>query len=209
MSAPPRRVIALPVTARRRPVEDTFDPAAHPARGFRLRRPDRLDRFHHQPNIYGLHRELAELRVDVPLQCRGPLRGVLRIAPADPMGRDELLGAGFEGDCLGRIELGGAPLALANLYRVQAIKPHLPAVLCPLARLGKAYGVQRPQPHLAQPASGPVAKYPTFCPASTDLEIQPSAIAVIAPALRPGHSSAVSLPNVRAMPPAPLSIFVP
>src|SRR5437764_13576549 len=52
MAAPPRRVFAFAITARCRPVDDRLDTAAHPARGFRLRIPDPLQRLHDEPDIY-------------------------------------------------------------------------------------------------------------------------------------------------------------
>ena len=68
MAAPARRVFTVAVAARRCPVEDRLDPAAHPARGFGLLRPNRLNRPHDETDINNLHRELAEYRVDVTVE---------------------------------------------------------------------------------------------------------------------------------------------
>ena len=68
MAAPARWVFTVAVAARRCPVEDRLDPAAHPARGFGLLRPNRLNRPHDETDINNLHRELAEYRVDVTVE---------------------------------------------------------------------------------------------------------------------------------------------
>jgi hypothetical protein len=57
MAAPARRVFASAITARRRPIDDRFDAAAHPAGGFGLRGPDRLQRSHDEPDVDALHRQ--------------------------------------------------------------------------------------------------------------------------------------------------------
>jgi hypothetical protein len=51
MTAPPGWVLAIAVAPRRCPIKDALDPTAHPARGFRLCRPNWLDCFHDEPNI--------------------------------------------------------------------------------------------------------------------------------------------------------------
>ena len=60
---------------------NAFDPAAHPARGFGLGCPNRLDCLQHQPDIDGLDRQCAEGWEDVGSEGRGPLRSVLRVPP--------------------------------------------------------------------------------------------------------------------------------
>ena len=81
MPAPPRRVLAFAITARCRPVNDRLNTTAHPARCFRLRVPDRLQRLHDEPDIDCLHGQVAEHGIDVGFQCRRPLRRMPRIAP--------------------------------------------------------------------------------------------------------------------------------
>jgi hypothetical protein len=46
VSAPPGRILALPVFAHRSPIKNVFDPAAQPHCGFRLGRPDWPTRAH-------------------------------------------------------------------------------------------------------------------------------------------------------------------
>src|SRR5712672_4251852 len=104
MAAPARRILALAIAARGRPVEDAFYPAAHPARGFWLLRPYRLDRLQHEPDIDDLHGKIAEHRIDIAFEGRAPLRGVLGVAPARLMGADVSLGAVLEVIRLRRIE---------------------------------------------------------------------------------------------------------
>ena len=104
MAAPPRRVLALPVAARGRPIENHFDPAAHPARGFGLLGPDRLERLQHQPDIDRLNGQAAEVRIDVGFERRRPLRGVFRIAPAGSVRLDVGFGACSECHPLGRVD---------------------------------------------------------------------------------------------------------
>ena len=45
MTTPTRRIFARPILTRSRPIEDGFNPATHPACGFRLCAPERLDHF--------------------------------------------------------------------------------------------------------------------------------------------------------------------
>jgi hypothetical protein len=56
MASPAVRVLASPISARRRPIEDAFDAAAYPAGGLRPDSPDRLDRLRDEPDIDCLDR---------------------------------------------------------------------------------------------------------------------------------------------------------
>src|SRR5437868_4667759 len=81
MAAPARRVLAVSIPARLRPIQNDFDPAAHSARRLGFYGPDRLNGAHDEPDIDILHREAAERGIDVRFECRLPLRSMLPIAP--------------------------------------------------------------------------------------------------------------------------------
>src|SRR5215469_2693520 len=85
MTTPPCRIVALPVTACRRPIEHRFDATSDSARRLWLCGPDRLDNLHDETDIYPPDRDVSNNRVDVALQRAGPLLGVLRVLPAGLM----------------------------------------------------------------------------------------------------------------------------
>jgi hypothetical protein len=62
MTAPPGRVFAIPITSYFCPVQNPFYATPQSPCGFRFRGPKRLNRFHHQPNIDKLNRELSKKR---------------------------------------------------------------------------------------------------------------------------------------------------
>ena len=87
VAAPTGRVVALAVAARRGPVQDALDPAAHPRGGLRLGRPDRLEDLHDEAGVDRADRQLADHRVGVGGDGAGPLRPVLAVLPARRHGR--------------------------------------------------------------------------------------------------------------------------
>src|SRR5262245_59853124 len=93
MPAPPCRVFAQTIAARRRPIEDRFDSAAHPARRLRCLDPDRLKRLHHERHVDSLHRHCAKDGIYISRKRVGPLCGMLRVAPARLVRSDVALGA--------------------------------------------------------------------------------------------------------------------
>src|SRR5262245_49312785 len=60
MPAPPRRILALTITARLSPIQNRLYASANSPGCFRLRCPNRLDRLHHQPDVNRLNRQIAE-----------------------------------------------------------------------------------------------------------------------------------------------------
>ena len=70
---PLRRVRPLPEAAHRRGVEHRLDAAAHPARGFGLLGPDRIEHLHDKPGIDRRDGQFPQSRVNVGGERRRPL----------------------------------------------------------------------------------------------------------------------------------------
>src|ERR1700724_2066146 len=162
VAAPTRRVLALSIAARRSPIENAFDPAAHPACGLGLDCPDRLDHLHDEPYVDRLHRQRSEDGIDIGAERRRPLRRVLRISPACLMRGDVALGASSECHRLGRVELRLDTLAPTLLDRIEAVETCLAAFERFLPRLGEAHRICRTEPHLPELAGFLEAEYPAF-----------------------------------------------
>ena len=162
VAAPARRVLAGAVAARRRPIEDAFNSAAHPARRFRLHRPYRLDRAQHEPDIDRLHRQAAEHGIDVGIEGRRPLRGVLGVAPAGLVRIDVLLGASGEAHRPGRVEHGRGTTSATPLQRINPIEPSLAVFQRFLARIGEPDSMQRPETNIMQAGRRVDSETPTI-----------------------------------------------
>src|ERR1700730_10312589 len=117
MTAPPRRVLALSIAARRCPIEYTFNTTPDTARCFGLHGPDRFQCLHDEPDIDRLYRQRAEHRVDIGVESRRPLRGVPRVPPAGVVGGDIAFSAFPERQRHSRVEPRGRAYGLAFCER--------------------------------------------------------------------------------------------
>src|ERR1700730_10758259 len=120
MAAPARRVLALAVAARRRPIENALDAPADAGGGLRLGGPDRLERPRHQRCVDRRDRKFANRWEYISLQGGGPLPGVLRILPALAVRHDVALSAFGETQRIGGLDPCGGPPGVARLDGVDA-----------------------------------------------------------------------------------------
>jgi hypothetical protein len=132
MTASPRRVLALAIATRRRPVEHGLYTAAQPRRRFWLLRPKWLYDFHHESRVGVLDRKGADDRFGIGLDGGAPLRCMPGVAPAGAIGRDVLLGTLLERQRFGSVERGLGALSPGSLDRVYALVGEPPA-LCGLS----------------------------------------------------------------------------
>jgi len=122
---PLRRIRPLPEAPHRRGVEHRLDAAPHPARGFGLLRPDRIEHLDNKPGIDRRHGQFPQSGVNVGGERRRPLRRVLRIAPARPVLFDELDSALAEGAALCDGNPLRLPLSRLCVERVNSLMPQL------------------------------------------------------------------------------------
>ena len=110
VSLPACGILASPIAANGRPVQDGFDPAAYPRGSFCLRLPDRPSTL--STSGVSTRRQLPRRTARVCPQSVCPLIGMFGIPPARLVGRDVCVGALIKRDRLGRRELfrylGGA-----------------------------------------------------------------------------------------------------
>src|SRR5262245_49469083 len=97
VAPPPRGVFSLPVTARRRPIDDGLYATSYPICRFWLSRPDSLQYLHNERDVYVLHWQLAKYWSDICFKRVAPLTAVLGIAPANLVGFDIGVSALVEG----------------------------------------------------------------------------------------------------------------
>src|SRR5690349_11894652 len=97
MTPPSCRVVALPVTANGRPVENGFNTSTQPAGGLRLGPPNGLQHLQHEGQVNVLDRESAEDWLGVGVKGRPPLLSMLRIPPARLVARYTARRAAIEG----------------------------------------------------------------------------------------------------------------
>ena len=136
MAAPARGVLALAIAARGRPVENGFNATAYAAGCFRFLRPDRLKNLQHQSRVDCLDRKRSDNGIGIGRQRRAPLRGVLAIAPAGPVGGNLLFCAVAKRHRLSGVKRCLNALGPTGVDRVNALMLE-PALLGgPLARLG-------------------------------------------------------------------------
>src|SRR5262245_3416334 len=96
MPTPARRVLAVAKASRFGPIEHCLDPAAHSRRGLGLRRPQRLDRFHHHAYIDFANRHGPEFWRNVSRERVLPLLTMFCILPAYLVGPDVRAGTVVE-----------------------------------------------------------------------------------------------------------------
>src|SRR5690242_10757601 len=96
--APPRRIVARSEAGSARIVEDGFNTLSDPTRGLRYLRPTLFEEGEDVGGVDTVRRLVADGRVGVSLQCRGPLVRVLRALPARLVRSDVKLRYLFEGD---------------------------------------------------------------------------------------------------------------
>src|ERR1700730_4364545 len=195
MSAPSRRVLSLSVTSRRRPVQNALDPAAHPARRFRLLGPDRLHNPRDERRVDRLTRQLAERRIDVGGERRRPLRRVLRIAPPRLVRGDVGIRAFGKRHRLRRIEFRLRSLGPSRLDRIYAAEPQLAALARPVTCFCQGDRVRRAETHDTEPIGLFESEDPAFCAALAHLKEQPTAITVQSAAPRLAHRQTSQLPD--------------
>jgi len=121
VALPHCRVRPLPKAPHRRGVEDRLNAAPHPARGFRLLGPNRIEHLHNKAGVDRRNRQFPQSGVDVSGQGIFPLLPVLRIAPAYPVPLDELSGAFPEGAALRDGEALRLPLGSLGVERVDPV----------------------------------------------------------------------------------------
>jgi hypothetical protein len=98
---------------RRRPIQDGFNPLAHPIGGHPLVGPNRLDAAEHVLSVDLRDRQIADDRIDVALEGAAPLSAVSGVAPfAFAVGYH---GLGRATKCqAGQLLLGALALALVD-----------------------------------------------------------------------------------------------
>src|SRR5687768_16740758 len=152
MTAPACRIVAAAIAARGRPVEDTFDPAAHTRGGFRLCGPDRLKDLTDMAGFNRRHGQRADQWIDVGGECRRPLRAVLVVLPPGFMAVEERRRTIAECPLPRQISPPREPRRLSGGQRIHAFE-QLPATQpCFLARLSQTQRVRGAKSHLACPA---------------------------------------------------------
>lgn len=82
-------------------IKQRLDTAAHPARGFRLLGPDRIEHLHNKPSVDRRDRQFPQNGVDVSRQGVAPLLTMLGVAPTGFMTADEFLREFAEGSAPG------------------------------------------------------------------------------------------------------------
>src|SRR6185437_14143216 len=91
--APARRIFAIAKSLHFCPIQDDLDAAANAARCFVLPQPDRLQDAGDQSCVDTVYRKLSDDRMHISLECRRPLRGMLRVLPARTMRNNVFFGA--------------------------------------------------------------------------------------------------------------------
>ena len=171
------RGIVLSIALGDGPLHHRADALAHAACGFGLVMPDRGEYRQHVGRGHLGHGERAKMRMCVLLQRSSPLRGVLGVAPAGAVQRQDLRGSLFEGRhapcvaALGEgITAGPRELAVAQGY---------------VPRFGQRDDGAAAEPERPGGAADDEPLYPTPRAGGVDLQIQAVAVAV-APGLRHG-----------------------
>src|SRR5579859_2542567 len=179
MAPPAGGVLTAAVAARRRPVEDAFDPASDPARRLWLGRPYRLDRLHDQPNVNSSHRQVADGRMDVGGECGIPLCAVLGVAPAGLMGGDITIGTVTEGHSLSRLKALPIVLRAPRQQGVIAVESYAALRIGAFARLGERDIRVRAKPEVvALFRAYAISENPGLRPRRPDPQIEPFAIGI-------------------------------
>src|SRR5262249_41669708 len=186
MPLPPCRVLAGAIAARLCPIEDAFDASAHPARCFRLRRPDRVQHLAHEGGIDRLNRQRADDREREAPERTLPLLDVLAVAPSSAVILDVAIRTLLERHRLGSIEPRQRTSGTSGLNWVYTFMPQPACVERLRAGLCEAVERERAEPHLPRASVEHVAIHPR-CPALGDLEIKPAAVGIHAGQLRPRH----------------------
>jgi hypothetical protein len=170
------RVRPLPKAPHRRGVEHRLDPAAHPARGFRLLGPNRIKHLNNKAGINRRNRQFPESGVDVSGEGIVPLLPVLRVAPADPVPLDELGGTLAEGAALRDGESLRLQLGPLGVERIDPIKALLAVICRPSACFRERDIGVRAKPHVAALAVKLEPEHPRFGAGRGDAEIKPAAV---------------------------------
>ena len=113
-------------------------------------RPDRLDHLHDQCGIDQVQRHVADDRIGVLHQRRGPLRRMLVVLPGDAMGRHVGSRCVLELQRFCLFERRLPPCHLARVDRIDVFFAELAAFKRALARFGKRHRDARAEPHVAE-----------------------------------------------------------
>src|SRR5712691_7645304 len=182
---PLRRVRPLPEASHRGGVKHRLDAAADPARGFRLLGPDRIEHLNDQPGIDRRGGQFPQSGVNIGFERRGPLRRMLRVAPACPVLFDEFDGALAEGSALRDGNALRLPLRRPCVERVDALVSLLPMLRRFRACLGERDIGEGSESHVAPLAVELKPENPGFRPRNfdatdvarcRDAEVKPTAI---------------------------------
>src|SRR3954451_8959052 len=82
VSAPTRRVVAVPIAADLCPIQNTLNATANSCCCLGLGRPNGFENSHYEADVDGLHRELSENGRTIGPDGGLPLTSVLHIPPA-------------------------------------------------------------------------------------------------------------------------------
>src|SRR5262249_49598863 len=134
VTSPACGVLALPELARRCPVKDCLDAAAHAARGLGLLLPDWLQNLEHEPCIDFLYRQVAQGGQHVGCKRVAPLLTVLRVTPPRLMRNEKVVAALAERGRLGAGDALGHAVTAPSLDRIDAFGSQLTRLRCKLAR---------------------------------------------------------------------------
>lgn len=121
MAFPARRVFALSLSASLAQSGTLFNPAPDARCCLGLRRRNRVDRLHDEPDINCVYRQLSENLIYLRRQGGGLLRGMLGAAPAGSMRCDTRFGTLRKGHRLGRVEPSCRAACVPRLDRISAV----------------------------------------------------------------------------------------
>ena len=184
VALPARRVLALAVAARCRPVEHGLDASPHARGRLGLGQPDRLQHFQHQRRVNLHDGKLAEGRIGVVGERLAPLGRLPGITPARGLRRDALLGGLLEEHRLGGGEHPLEALGLTGRDPVLAVEECDPAFEGPLPGVGEPDRAHWSEPVIVELAVAAKAEDPRSGTAFADHEVQSAAI-VVAPRAQP------------------------
>ena len=171
------RRIVLSIALGDGPLHHRADPLAQSACGFGLVMPDRGEYRQHVGRGHLGDGERAKMRMRVLLQRGSPLRGVLGVAPAGAVQRQDLRGS--------LLERRYAPCVAALGEGVAAGPRELAVGQGHVTRLGQRHDVVAAEPERPGGAADHEPLHPAPCARWIDVQIQAVAVAV-APGLRHG-----------------------
>ena len=179
-----------------RPLEDSADALANPARSLRRGPPDRRQNAENVLLVDGVHRHVAEDRVGVAFKRLTPGHRVFAVTPAWTVRFEDLFGRLAKGRHVDPALLGEWIAARRDQRAVARRR---------LARLGEPHIGEAPEADIAPPPPVLDALYPGARVTTSDLQIEPLTVTVHAGRLERPQPSRRQLSH-RAIPSLPTRI---